>query len=53
LIKEAVAWDNENHITFNVPFDDLKPTIHLGNKEKYSFLILEFNLSRYFPTSYS
>ncbi|UJR22353.1 hypothetical protein I4U23_025415 [Adineta vaga] len=29
LIKEAVAWDNENHITFNVPFDDLKPTIHL------------------------
>jgi DNA-dependent protein kinase catalytic subunit len=32
LIKEAVAWDNENHLTFNVPFDDIKPTIHLGNK---------------------
>ncbi|CAF4534865.1 unnamed protein product, partial [Rotaria sp. Silwood2] len=29
LIKEAVAWDNENHLTFNVPFDDIKPTIHL------------------------
>ncbi|CAF4742291.1 unnamed protein product, partial [Rotaria sp. Silwood2] len=29
LIKEAVAWDNENHITFHVPFDDIKPTIHL------------------------
>ncbi|CAF1189299.1 unnamed protein product, partial [Adineta ricciae] len=29
LTKEAVAWDNENHLTFNVPFDDLKPTIHL------------------------
>jgi hypothetical protein len=32
LIKEAVTWDNENHITFDVPFDDLKPTIHLGNQ---------------------
>ncbi|CAF0848203.1 unnamed protein product, partial [Adineta ricciae] len=30
LVKEAVAWDNENHLTFNVPFDDIKPTIHLG-----------------------
>ncbi|CAF3812228.1 unnamed protein product [Rotaria sordida] len=29
LIKEAVAWDNENHITFAVPLDDIKPTIHL------------------------
>ncbi|CAF1316968.1 unnamed protein product [Adineta steineri] len=29
LIKEAVAWDNENHLTFNVPFDDIKPIIHL------------------------
>ncbi|CAF2140320.1 unnamed protein product [Rotaria magnacalcarata] len=29
LIKEAVARDNENHITFNVPFDDLKPILHL------------------------
>ncbi|CAF3651048.1 unnamed protein product [Rotaria socialis] len=29
LVKEAVAWDNENHLTFNVPFDDIKPTIHL------------------------
>ncbi|CAF4589767.1 unnamed protein product, partial [Rotaria sp. Silwood2] len=25
----AVAWDNENHLTFNVPFDNIKPTIHL------------------------
>ena len=32
LTAEAIAWDNENHITFNVPFDDLKPTIHLGNR---------------------
>ncbi|CAF1392236.1 unnamed protein product [Adineta steineri] len=29
FIKEAIAWDNNNHITFNVPFDDIKPTIHL------------------------
>ncbi|CAF4915020.1 unnamed protein product, partial [Rotaria sp. Silwood1] len=29
LIKEAIAWDNENHITFHVPFDDIKPIIHL------------------------
>ncbi|CAF2734960.1 unnamed protein product [Rotaria sp. Silwood2] len=29
LIKETVAWDNGNHITFNVPFDDLKSIIHL------------------------
>ena len=36
LTKEAVAWDNENHLTFNVPFDDLKPTIHLGT-ESFSF----------------
>jgi hypothetical protein len=39
LIKEAVAWDNENHITFNVPFDDLKPTIHLGNKNILFFFV--------------
>jgi DNA-dependent protein kinase catalytic subunit len=28
-MKEAVAWDNENHLTFDIPLDDIKPTIHL------------------------
>ncbi|CAF1574904.1 unnamed protein product, partial [Didymodactylos carnosus] len=29
LIKEAVAWDNENHLFFYVPLEDMKPIIHL------------------------
>ena len=50
LIKEAVAWDNDNHITFNVPFDDLKPTIHLGKRERwFSKLTLECNLDIFLP----
>jgi DNA-dependent protein kinase catalytic subunit len=52
LIKDAVAWDNENHITFNVPFDDLKPTIHLGNKTHlffFSNVIFELNLDIFLP----
>ena len=38
LMKEAVAWDNENHLTFNLPFDDIKPVIHLGKRERLHFI---------------
>lgn len=34
-MKEAVAWDNENHLVFHVAFDDLKPSINLGNRESF------------------
>jgi len=26
----AVAWDTTNHLSFPVPFQDMKPTIYLG-----------------------
>ena len=29
FLKEALAWDNENHLTFPLPFDDIKPNLHL------------------------
>ena len=28
--SKAVAWDSENHLTFAVPFQDMKPSIYLG-----------------------
>lgn len=28
----AVAWDTANHLSFAVPFQDMKPTIYLGKK---------------------
>ena len=30
LAKLAVAWDSEKHLRFDVPFQDLKPTIYFG-----------------------
>ena len=27
---KAVAWDTENHLSFAVPFQDMKPNIYLG-----------------------
>ena len=28
--SKAVAWDTNNHLTFAVPFQDMKPDIYLG-----------------------
>lgn len=28
--SKVVAWDTENHLTFAVPFQDMKPNIYLG-----------------------
>ena len=28
--SNAVVWDTENHLTFAVPFQDMKPSINLG-----------------------
>ena len=28
--SNAVVWDTENHLTFAVPFQDMKPSIYLG-----------------------
>lgn len=30
LAKLAVAWDTQNYLRFDVPFQDLKPTIYFG-----------------------
>ena len=30
--RKAVAWDSEDHLQLALPFQDLKPTISLGNK---------------------
>ena len=29
--RKAVAWDSEDHLQLALPFQDLKPTISLGN----------------------
>ncbi|CAF3037702.1 unnamed protein product [Rotaria sp. Silwood2] len=53
LSLQAVAWDNENHLTFNVPFDNIKPTIHLGKIQNlFSFnqsLFSTFHLDIFLP----
>ena len=28
--SKAVTWDTNNHLTFAVPFQDMKPNIYLG-----------------------
>ena len=28
--SKAVAWDTNDHLTFAVPFQDMKPNINLG-----------------------
>ena len=30
LAKHLVAWDMDQHLKFDVPFMDIKPTIYLG-----------------------
>lgn len=29
-LSRAVAWDAQKHLSFAVPFQDMKPTIYLG-----------------------
>ena len=36
LAKLAVAWDEQKHLRFDVPFQDLKPTIYFGNCQQVS-----------------
>jgi hypothetical protein len=38
LAKLAVAWDTQKYLRFDVPFQDLKPTIYFGK----IILILHF-----------
>ncbi len=30
IARAAVAWDNEKHLKFDVPFMDIKPVIYFG-----------------------
>ena len=30
-LRSAMAWDTEEHLSFALPFQDMKPTIYLGN----------------------
>ena len=29
-LAKAIAWDEEKHLSFALPFQDMKPTIYLG-----------------------
>ena len=31
ISEKAIAWDSQQHLKFDVPFEDMKPTIYLGN----------------------
>ena len=39
--SRIVAWDTEKHLSFAVPFQDMKPNIYLG-KTKYKVLYIQF-----------
>ena len=30
ISQRAIAWDSLQHLKFDVPFEDMKPTIYLG-----------------------
>lgn len=39
-ISRAVAWDSAKHLSFALPFGDMKPTVYLGKLDfKNSFEI--------------
>ena len=40
ISEKAIAWDSQQHLKFDVPFEDMKPTIYLGN------IIPEFRILR-------
>jgi DNA-dependent protein kinase catalytic subunit len=31
IAKTAITWDTQQHLKFDMPFVDMKPTIYLGN----------------------
>ena len=39
--SNAVTWDTNNHLTFAVPFQDMKPNIYLGK-----VLLRQFHMHR-------
>jgi hypothetical protein len=30
ITKQAISWDSQKHLKFDMPFMDMKPTIYLG-----------------------
>ena len=30
ISEKAIAWVSQQHLKFDVPFEDMKPTIYLG-----------------------
>ena len=32
-LSKALAWDKDEHLSFALPFQDMKPTIYLGKKQ--------------------
>jgi len=32
ISKKAINWDTEQHLKFDMPFIDMKPTIYLGKE---------------------
>lgn len=58
-LSKAIAWDSEEHLSFALPFQDMKPTIFLGmcsHQSKHDltlayngeiYLIIQFLMSRF------
>jgi len=41
ISQRAIAWDTEQHLKFDMPFVDMKPTLYLGESIKnYRFFFL-------------
>lgn len=34
-LSKALAWDKDEHLSFALPFQDMKPTMYLGKKQVY------------------
>lgn len=49
--SKAVTWDTNNHLTFAVPFQDMKPNIYLGKfcYNTSTCTAIYFNLSVFSP----
>ena len=44
LEKLAVAWDSHKHLRFDVPFQDVKPTIYFGQSLQSSIYFTESSM---------
>lgn len=45
ISKQAITWDCHQHLKFDMPFVDMKPTIYFGIK--YLFILILINVITY------